>query len=318
MADNNNFWEDKDDDFWSKPVMSDDWLKEDDHPKPENPYGDPSPFGQNPYDNEEKNRWDDPFAELREPQPEYGIPNQPVYTQNTQKHRQSRRGGREASAPKKNHHVHTIICLIFIGIAVLSVSVSVVAAKVWKGEAVRLNADLAYEEISVAESFSVYDNNRVILEDHAYAVTDRAEDLISLGGAEDEKLIAVYVQVESDEYVQDQYALRHMFIGYDIDGQRQYRKCFQDSVVLMAVSRLGFVREDLLESFGLGNGSNDCGFFFFRVPAEAREITFYAEERTEEKGISIVKRRYEKSMEIWDMTDQDISELISKKRENSR
>lgn len=287
MADNNNFWEDKDDDFWSKPVVSDDWLNE----KKEAP------------------KWDDPFADLRKDEPEYGIPNQPVYTQKA-----------AAPAQKKNYHVHTIICLIFIGIAVLSVIGSVLASKAWRSKAVQINETLDYEEIAVTESFPMYTNNMVTLEEQAYTITEQANDMLLLGALEGEKLIAVYARVESDEYVSAQYALalRNIFIGYEIDGQRQFRRCLQVDTALIAVAKLGFSQDDMLNTYGVGNGSNDYGFFLFCVPSEVDEITFYAEEREGKREVSVVTRRYEKAMEVWDISDVDISELISEKRENSR
>lgn len=337
MADNNNFWEEKDDDFWKKPVISDDWLKDEKTNADknagfgDNPYAEAgNPWGQNSSENvfgKEQAEWDDPFANLRGDEPQYGIPNQPAYTYTSKTAAPSRKtvssvGKTAASeqrtadtAKRKNLHVHTIICLIFIGMAVLSVAASAVASKLWFRKAAEINKILEYQEISTTGSFPVYTNNAVTLDGQAYTIIGPGE---LSGDAADKKLIAVYAQVESDEYVRGQYALKDMFIGYEADGQNQFRRCLRSEEVLNAASGLGFTKDDLLATYGAGNGSDDYGFYFFYVPEEVNEITFYAEEREERMEISVVIKRYKTVLEVWDIADMDVSELISEKRESSQ
>ena len=64
-------------------------------------------------------------------------------------------------------------------------------------------------------------NNRVYLEDVAYTVVT---DSSFKGFPEDTKLIAVPVQVKSDEYIRGEYALTGIYIGFAGNNGDEYRK----------------------------------------------------------------------------------------------
>lgn len=284
MADNNtnDFWSDKDDDFWGKPVISKDWLS-----------------NESKVENTREDKLENPYFDRVQSQP---VP-QPV----TEKWPES-----EKSA--KGFPVCRVICLTFFLLAVIAVAVSVLAVGAYGKRADQINRHLDYEVVKVTEeSFPAYDNNTVIMDDSAYVIFSPDSDRYLAGMPEGEKLAAVYVQVESEDYKSGQYALRDLFIGCQKEGQPVFRRCIRDEVILSALSYVGFSREEMLSSLGIGNGWDEGGYYFFYVPEETQTITFYAEERRKESGISVLTRRYEKELQLIDSVD--VQALICEKRE---
>lgn len=270
MADKkaDDFWGKSDDDFWSKPVLTEDWLNSGGQEKEE-------PKPQNPYGETEN--------------PYISVPKGPV-----------------SEMPKKNFPIFAWINLSFLALTLIVVSVSILAAGQFRSNADNRNRQLDYERIVVEEdSFPVYDNNTVTLAQDAGIVFGQNTDKQLLGLPEGEMLIAVPIQVKSEEYKSGQYALRDVFIGCDSEEQRVFRGCVRDETIFATLAMLGFKREEMLSSYGMGNGKDENGFFFFFVPEKTREITFYAEERKTEKKLSILVRRYEKNLIISERRDND-------------
>lgn len=302
MADKktNDFWENNDDDFWNKPVITEDWLNSG-TPKTENPEP------QNPYQEQTGNQGE----------PVYGIPNQPSYQstnqssyqsaysyQREQKIKPGRRIKEKRAGEKKAFPIFAVINLSFLALALIVVSASILGAGEFRDRADYRNRTLDYERVVVeGDSFPVYDNNTVILAWDAQVIFSGDTEKQLLGMPEGEMLIVVPAQVKSEKYVSGQYALRDMFIGCDIEGQRVFRRCVRDETVLATLGVMGFRQEEMLSVYGIGNGSDESVFFFFFVPEGTGEITFYAEERRTEQKISMLTRRYEKNLAISDGTD---------------
>lgn len=298
MADKkaDDFWGKSDDDFWSKPVITEDWLNsgniEKEEPKPQNPYGET----ENPHRSVPK-------------EPVYGIPNQPAYTYRRNENAKVQGSGKaidQEMGKKKNFPIFAWINLIFLALTMIVVSVSILATGQLQSNADYRNRQLDYERIATKEdSFPVYDNNIVTLAQDACIVFGQNTDKQLLGIPEGEMLIAVPIQVKSDEYKSGQYALRDIFIGCDLKEQRVFRSYVRDETIFATLAMLGFKREEMLSSYGMGNGRDENGFLFFFVPEKTREITFYAEERKTEKKLSILVRRYEKNLIISERGDRD-------------
>lgn len=297
MADKktDDFWGKSDDDFWSKPVLTEDWSNsgggEEEDPKPQNPYGET----------------DNQYMSVPK-EPVYGIPNQPAYTYRINEdfaEQESDRTIGQRPEKKRNFPVFTWINLSFFALTLIVVSVSILATGRLQSNADYRNRQLNYESIVVEESFPVYDNNLVTLGQDACIVFGQNAEKQLLGIPEGEILIAVPVQVKSEKYESGQFALKDMFIGCDLGEQRTFRRCIREETVLAALAMMGFKREEMLSAYGLGNGNDQNGFFFFFVPEKTREITFYAEERKAEKKLSILVRRYEKNLIISDHKDSD-------------
>lgn len=268
MADKkvDDFWEKNDDDFWNKPVTTGDWLNSGGGEEKE-------PKPQNPY-----GETVDPYR---------SAPKEPVY-----------------GMPKKNFPIFLCINLFLFLLSLIVVSVSILATGQFLSNADYRNRQLDYERILVEEeSFPVYDNNLVTLGREACIIFGQNAEKQLLGMPEGEVLIAVPVQVKSNEYKSGQFALKDMFIGCDLGEQRTFRCCIREETILAALAMMGFLREEMLSAYGFGNGNDQNGFFFFFVPEGTREITFYAEERKTEKKLSILVRRYEKNLIISDRKD---------------
>lgn len=270
MADKkaDDFWGKSDDDFWSKPVLTEDWLNSGNVKEEE-------PKPQNPYGETEN--------------PYRSVPKEPV-----------------SEIPKKNFPIFAWINLIFLALTLIVVSVSILATGQLQSNADYRNRQLDYERIVTKEdSFPVYDNNIVTLAQDVCIVFGQNTDEQLLGIPEGEMLIAVPIQVKSEEYKSGQYALRDIFIGCDLGEQRVFRSYVRDETIFATLAMLGFKRDEMLSSYGMGNGRDENGFFFFFVPEKTREITFYAEERKTEKKLSILVRRYEKNLIISERRDRD-------------
>lgn len=323
----NDFWGKSDDDFWNKPVITGDWLNNKNE-QAENTQsqssntdvGNPYAGTGNPYTDMGDDRYGSFYVDTAsyQEEPTYGIPNQPAYTYQRNENSKEQRRGRtiaQNSGNKKKFPIFAWINLIFLALTLIVVSVSILAAGHFQTNADYRNRKLDYERIVMEEdSFPVYDNNIVTLAWDACTVFSQDTDKQLLGIPEGEILIAVPVQVESDEYKSGQYALRDMFIGCNLGEQRVFRRCVRDETIFSVLAIMGFKRNEMCTSYGLGNGSDESGFFFFFVPEKTREITFYAEERKTEQKISVLTRRYEKNLAISD--HRDIEEWLEEVRES--
>lgn len=301
MADKkaNDFWGKSDDDFWNKPVITGDWLNNKNEQAENKESQSFNADMENPYTD---------TASYQE-EPTYGIPNQPAYTYQRNENYKEQRKDRtiaQSQGNKKKFPIFLMINLFFLALSIIVVSASILAAGHFQNNADFRNRKLDYERIVMDEdSFPVYDNNMVTLAWDACIVFSQDTDKQLLGIPEGEMLIAVPVQVESKEYKSGQYALRDMFISCDLGEQRGFRRCVRDETILSTLAIIGFKRDEMCPSYGLGNGSDECGFFFFFVPEKTREITFYAEERKTEQKISVLTRRYEKNLKISDLRDSE-------------
>lgn len=274
----NNFWEEEKDDFWSKPVISDDWLKEETAVFKVEPDDKEDSFDKNLNPFIESHKHDDLLL--------------------------------DTEVPEKKKHIHTIICLSSILITVLLISICIITIIRDKNNAVSVNKQLSYEEIEVDASFCVYDNNMVMLEDQAYTIIDA--DTVS-DFPKGEKLIAIYVQVNSEEYKFGKYALEECFVSYQMPEGEEYRLGIYSTTILPYISSLGFTDEDLLSIYGIGNGSNEQGYFFYLVPKDVERITFYAMEKDKVSAINIVSYMYEKEMAVLGSDKTELSELTGRR-----
>lgn len=300
MSDNKNddFWKSSStDDFWNKKVVDDNWLKEDEsnfwdsHQEDEGKadysglskefYKETASYNerkkkQNPYENTET------YQNIPQTPPQPQIQIQPQPKPQKKKERSSR------------VHIHTIICLIAVLIAVLCVVSSILMVRMRRAEVLKAALKLSYEEIEVGDSFFFNENNEIFLEDTAYTVV--TEDSFK-GFPGDVKLIAVHVQVNSDEYIRGGYALSDIYIGFEGENGSEYKKPSSASRIAPYTKGAGFDNELILSGYGIGNGMDDDGYYFFFVPSHVEEITLYMERKTE--GIvPVIDRIYQKHMKV--------------------
>ena len=324
MADKreNDFWGKSEDDFWNKPVITGNWLNskneqsentgaQSSNENMANPYrdaGNPYADTGNPYTNRDDDRYESFYTDTAscQEQPRYGTPNQPAYTYQRNNKEQGR-GQTTTRSPenKKKFPIFLVINLFFVAAALIVVGVCIFTASVYKKNAEYRNRQIDYESVVVEEdSFPVYDNNTITLAYEACVFFSPDTDKQLLGMPEGEMLIAVPVRVKSEKYEYGQYALRDMYIGCESGGQMVFRRCIRDETVLTVLRQIGFNQEEMFSPYGIGNGYDESGFFFFFVPENTESAVFYAEERKTEMQVSILTKRYEKKFAITAGTDQ--------------
>ena len=282
MTENNNdkFWE-SNDDFWSKPVASEDWLKN----EKQNTWQNRDVGQENPYLNKE--------AVSYEFQTQ-----QTLQTKQTQQMQQATvLNGQVIDKPQKKIHVHTIICLIFIILAIVSVAGTLIAHSVLKKSAIRTANQVSYTETEIGSTFVYDENNQVTFGKEAVSYVSEEN---FTGFPENQKMIGIYLEVDSNKYVSGANVLHDIYLGYEIDGRFYYQEIPRQDVIYPYALSQGFAREDILEGYGLGNGIDDKGYLFFFVPSEVQEVTLYLPKTVKEHYIDVIETVYYVSFPVVD------------------
>ncbi|MGN0377736.1 MAG: hypothetical protein ACI4ED_08875 [Suilimivivens sp.] len=284
-----NFWKSSlDDDFWKdeKPSENPYWQEKREEPKIQ--YTSSEEFkNENPYVKSHVHQDSDWVMEQYKKEKTIAVP------------------GNE----KKRIHVHTIICLIAILIAVLSIVTAFVLTKKANADALSVAMDLSYEEEEVSGIFQYNENNKVILEDEAYTIVSANS---FRGFPKELKLIAIYAEVESDEYIKYSYALTDTYIGFEENGKEAYKKPAGNDLIYSYVHGYGFDDDQILENYNIGNGSNRAGYFFFIVPEDVKTITFYMEKKETIDEIPVIDTLYKKEMAVLP-EDEDLIEQLAER-----
>lgn len=286
MSENNNdkFWE-TNDDFWSKPVASDDWLKSD-----TNSYEKKGEDITNK--NEDVDLWEEPVNPYLNRDTHF----------NTYETKQVQQpvsatilNGQVLEKPKKKIHIHTIICLSFIAIAILSIVGSFVKYSLAKKTAIHTVNQVSYTETEVDNTFSYDSNNEIFLAGEAVSYVSEEN---FTGFPKNMKLIGIYIEVDSTEYIYGANILQDIYLGYVLDDKHYYQKMPRQDVIYPYASSKGFHREEILGSYGLGNGIDDEGYLFFFVPSQIQEVTLYMPKTVKENYIDVIETVYYVSFPI--------------------
>lgn len=257
-----DFWNTSNDDFWKKQVVSDDWLKNDEK-------------GDNKKD--EKDEWN---AKAQNPY----LSASPIGEPTSQPARK-----------KRNIHMHTIVCVFFLVLAAGSVAIALLASGFVVEREMKRAKNVAYTTEKIEGRFLLNKNNSILLDEEAYTVASKES---FQGFPEGLKLIAVFADIDSDEYVTDSYGMKDFYIGYRQNGKETYKKPSNSDMIRPYILAYGFSEEQILSIYGTGNGYDDAGYYFFFVPSEVEEITLYVEKREKEGKISVLKKIYEKTMKV--------------------
>lgn len=285
---NDDFWKSSDtDDFWNKKVVDDNWLKEDE-----------SNFWNYQEENNKKADYSGLSKELCQ--------DTASYAESKKQNPQPQPQPQKKRKPVSKVHIHTIICLTAIFIAVLCVVSSMMMIRAKRAKVIKTAMNLSCEEIEVKDSFFFNENNQVYLEDAAYTV---ATDNSFKGFSKDTKMIAVHAQVKSDKYIRGEYALKGIYIGFAGNNGNEYRKPSTAAQIAPYTKGVGFGNELILSGHGIGNGVNDNGYYFFLIPSHVEEITLYMERKT--KGmVPVIDRIYQKHMEVLP-EDEDLTKQLT-------
>ncbi len=215
---------------------------------------------------------------------------------------------------KKKKHVHTIICLCFLLLVIVSWGFAVVKASAVEKEAKQAILEVDYDEVIMENRFTFGTNNEVFMEDVAYTIVSEES---FMGFPAGQKMIAVYVKIESEDYISDGYAFRDLYIGYesmleDAEDVILYKMAADQSMVLPFVQNVGFTNEHILSTYGIGNGIDYEGYFFFFVPSDVEKITLYAEQKKDYKFIRVLDKIYYKEMTVLPESDEITKELTKR------
>lgn len=297
-----DFWKSSSgDDFWNKPVADDGWLKEE-----ENSFWDTDKkstdfSGVSKEFLQEEKTFENPYLKK----------NSYVY-QDAGRAQQQKKEDKPAANQKKEKkrvHVHTIICLTAILIAALSAATAVVSVKRTQAKALAVALALSYKEETVADEFSFNENNRIYLEDEAYTIVTGE----SFKGFPDGiKLIAVYTEVESDAYIRDSYVMKDMYIGFEENGGKAYKKPARSDMISAYIYGYGFDNDRILSIYGIGNGIDYAGYYFFFVPEEVEEITVYIEKKETIHKIPVINTVYRKNLTVLP-EDEELTEELAER-----
>lgn len=280
MAEDKDFWESDQEDFWKKPVIDKDWLKDTSQRDKKPEVQTQSEFQNNPYKQNEETDIQ------KESEPD-----------------------EEAVQIEKKIPIHTIICLSFMVLAVVATAASFLYANFRLRKAKSIAENVSFKETEVLERFSFNENNTIYLEDQAYTIID-ADTVYGLPRGE--KLIAVFVEVMSEEYKKDSYAIDEFYIGYENHGRWEYKNNITKETVFPYVTASGFNRNSILVNYGIGNGDNFSGYYFFMVPAHIEEITFNIEKRELKKGISVLTELFYRHQTILRENAEVTTQLVNR------
>ena len=328
-----DFWNSSNDDFWKKPVITDDWLKGETAPKKDseirenstgnkdsdirgegNPYTQDNPYAQkdiqiqnNSYSQETiKDQCVNPYGQTDCTEDKNTVYEDTVYIDTVNEDAVK---PQLADKKKKRGHVHTIICLFFIGLAILAAVMSGVGASLVKKQAVKKAMQLSFKEEEAEGRFVFNENNEVMLDEEAYTVVSKDN---FTGLPEGQKLIAVYAEVYSQDYISDSYALHDSYIGYEWKGKEIYKIPVEKNKVTPYVGSFGFNDRNIFDRYGQGNGYDSYGCFFFFVPEETEEITFYTEYRVTEGKIRVPHTVFYREMTVRPVDEEITRELAQR------
>lgn len=290
---NDDFWKSsKGDDFWNKPVVEDDWFEKEEKAD----YSGLSADFQTASDAFKK---ENPYIKTHVHQDFDGIMES-----------SENESPDDAVDRKKRIHIHTIICLTAIFIAILSMITAFLLVKTTKRRAFAAATELTFEVVEVDNSFTFNENNDVYLEDNAYTIVT-AENFRNF--PEDIKLIAVYAEVTSDDYIKDSAALKDIYIGFNEAGREAYKKPVRSDLISSYVYGFGFRDSQIFRNYGIGNGSDCAGYYFFFVPSDVEEITLYMERKRIDSKIAVIDKIYKKDMAVLP-ENEELTEQLAQRR----
>lgn len=272
-----DFWQSSNDDFWKKPVVSDDWLNKDSND---------NPYLRNESDGQIRNQ----KMPQQSTQPEE-MQSQPAARQSTQpeltQQRQTVLNGQVLREPKakKPIHIHTIMCLFYIALAIISVVTAVASYSMAKKKAVEAGKELFYKETEVSNTF-MYDKYNEVTIGKVAEVVCSGENFT--GFPEGQMLISVLIEVKSEEYVSGADVLEDVYIGYDVDGHRFYESIPPEDWVYAYVAGNGISKREIMDAYGMGNGTDDSQYAYFFVPAEVEEVTLYMPKTGKKKHVNVI------------------------------
>lgn len=271
MDENNkdSFWEKSNDDFWNRPVVDNTWLENADSDKT-----DENPYLKKEIDNIEKNP--DQKA-LNNP---YQSIDASLYEQNTY-----HLNGTPYTKNKRQIHIHTIICLSFIGIAILCIIFAVCIYSGTKSKAIAKAKEITFQK-TICESRSViYDANNFVEIQDAVKILSKEN---FTGFPEGKMLISIPISITSEKYITGTEVMKDLYIGYSLEGYEYFQTLPRESTVYPYVSVLGYRKEEILGNYGLGNGISDEGYLFFFIPEEVENITLYMPKTKSDSGIKMI------------------------------
>lgn len=305
-----SFWDSKNDDFWNRPVISDDWLKSDSDSFWNKSTGEAEAWKSSADESLQPEEQRNNTSQWQSHRNVKSMQDNPYIQHYTPEQIQDILEGKTAKSAKK--HIHTKICLCAIGVTVLIVCACAAAAKWRTDTAIKTASEFHGAEEKAGNRIRLTQNDTMILEDTVYTVVTDVDDKFF---HEKVKIIAVYAELDckSDSYDfnSDKNSTLSPYIGYDTERGKEYRTvCNSWDAEEYGLEDVGFSEDYFVYSY-VNKGYDSVGYYFFTVPVDVEEIEFYAETYSYKKGVRLVETTYVKNMDIED--NPDLEELLSRK-----
>lgn len=298
-----DFWNQKsDDDFWNKPVVTDEWLNDSMIEEPSE-----EPHNQNPYITPEQDTQygipnQSPYAETSNQSQRYSVPNQYTYTESPVLN---------GKPMAKKISGHTIVRLVFATITVLFLICLFVNIQLYKKHTKQMISTINVSEETVDTSFVKEDGGTIIMPMEAYTIIDAdAQPGMPVG----EKLIAVYMQHISAEDARYSSGQRtRTYIGYAVRDNEAFKTPLQSDNILPLINHLGFSKNQMLNYYNIASYYDTEGFYFFFVPQDVSQLTFYVEQQ---QGADILLTSSIHKKEVMILTSEQTDMETLSKEEN--
>lgn len=206
--------------------------------------------------------------------------------------------------------VRIFLCVLFLIAALCSVFLAYgMVQKKW--DATVENAfQRKYEEKETGKVFQAENGSRVTLEEQAYTLVEgEKEEDFPL----QQKLIGIYLKVDSDSYREDGDSISNVYLGYETPEGMAYTRTPWYGDFRDYLEELGFDRDSCLSLYRLGNGRSGEGFCFFYVPRQTDRITVYLEQRAGNEEDGDLHVVYHTEMEVLPEDGELTEELAERK-----
>lgn len=309
-----SFWDSNNDDFWSKPVVSDDWLKSDNDSFWETDIKvDESTSERSDYTN-------DVLHEEKVAEEVHYTPQQvqdllegkkvkkPVKKVTKSKKLQTVEYNGQKTKTSKKKHIHTKICLVAIGVAILAGVLAVVVS--------RKNIASAMQDAGCFKGVEQYAENEIILNEHDVLLLDDTAytivpEIDNPSFYERVKIVVIYAELFSDYYENSAYDSLKPYVGYETENGREYKTaCDSWNTSEYSLENTGFTEKHFLYS-STGKGYDSSGYYYYVVPVDVSEMKIYVETYSYKPHHKTVETIYVKDIQIEDAPD--FEDLLSRK-----
>lgn len=211
----------------------------------------------------------------------------------------------KSQGEERREHPRRVITIFFGAAALLFIILALMSGKI--GSIIYEkpgNPQIPEETLITGNQFELYGDATLTVGEQAYTLLEAGT---KKGLPSGEKLVAVYAETASTSYNGRSQAIRNVYAGHG----EEYRRDQWGTDLLPAILDLGFVKNDFIaDVYEIDN--KYTGYFFFLVPEEWDQMTFYVEQRVDGNSNLGLEKVFGKEMNIVSLTEEEIMDLLSK------